>query len=384
MHPDSIVIFGDRKCKSDNAVAPPIYQTAGFSADSPEEFIEMSTRARHDRFYTRAGNPTHSCAESILAELENTEAAMLTASGMSAITSAVMAHVKSGDHVIGQKWHYPGTNSLLQSFLPTYGIEVSLVDTTDISEIESAIRSNTRVIMLESPANPLMQVSDLKAIAKLAQSKKITTIADNTLASSINQQPLELGIDVSVYSATKYLSGHSDLIIGAVVGTKQTVEKIWKTNMVLGACVNALDSWILLRGMRTYPLRVRKQNSNAMKVAEFLEKHPKVKQVYYPGLASHPQHEVAKSQMTGFGCLISFELKDSSKIEKFFSALRFPLRAPSLGSVDSLIVQPAVQWAKVGGEATDLGFPVGLIRFSCGIEDEQDLVEDFEHALRQV
>jgi cystathionine beta-lyase/cystathionine gamma-synthase len=386
MHPDSIVIFGDRKVKSENSVSPPIYQTAGFSANSSEEFIEMSTRARHDRFYTRAGNPTHTCAEAILAELENAEAALLTSSGMAAITSAMLAHLKSGDHVIGQKWHYPGTSSLLQTFLPNFGVETSLVDTTNLSQIESAIRPNTRVIMLESPANPMMQISDYKAIAKLAQSKNITTIADNTLASSINQKPLDLGIDVTVYSATKYLSGHSDLILGAIVGTKQTIEKIWKTNMVMGSCLNALDSWLLLRGMRTYPMRVRKQNLNAQKVAEFLEKHPKIKKVHYPGLKSHPQHEIAKSQMTGYGCLVSFELKTDmpEQIEKFFSSLRFPLRAPSLGAVDSLIVQPAVQWSKVGGETTDLGIPVGLIRFSCGIEDDQDLVEDFEHALRQV
>ncbi len=386
MHPDSLVIFGDRKAKTENSVSPPIYQTSGFYANTPEEFLEMSSQARHDRFYTRAGNPTHTCAETILAELEGAEAALLTASGMAAITSSVLAHVKTGDHVIGQKWHYPGTTNLLKIFLPLFGVETTLLDTTDIQQIENAIRPNTRVIMLESPANPMMQISDLKAISKLAQSKKITTIADNTLASSINQKPLDLGIDITVYSATKYLSGHSDLILGAAVSTKITIEKIWKTNMVLGACLNALDSWILLRGMRTYPLRVRQQNHNAISIAQFLEKHPKIKKVYYPGLPSHPQHKLAKSQMSGFGCLVSFELKTEvpQQIEKFFSSLRFPLRAPSLGSVDSLIVQPAVQWSKVGGEDADLGIPRGLIRFSCGIENEQDLIEDFDHALRQI
>ena len=243
----------------------------------------MATDSRHPRFYTRYGNPTHQRVEAVLASLEGAEAAMLAASGMGALSTAVLTLVSTGDHVVAQRNHYMGTTKLFDELLPRFGISVTFVDQTDLAAFEGALESNTRLIMVETPANPTMQLTDLRAVADLARPRGITTLADNTFASPINQRPLDLGIDLVMHSGTKYLGGHHDLVAGVVMGPRDVIERIWETSLVLGATLGPFESWLLLRGLRTLPLRVRQHNETGMAVAEFLGRHPNVEAVHYPG-----------------------------------------------------------------------------------------------------
>jgi methionine-gamma-lyase len=385
--PDSVAIHADRSFNETSAVSPPIWQTSTFRADTSDEFLRQATEPRADRFYTRYGNPTHTQTGAVVAALERTEAAMVTASGMGAISSTILSFVGAGDHVVAQRTHYAGTASILRSMLPRMGVQVTLVDQTDTRAFEEALRPETRLIVVETPANPLLTITDLRAVSAMARERGILTMIDNTFATPINQRPAEFGIDLVLHSATKYLGGHSDLVAGVVAGPAPLVEKVWDTALLLGAVLGPFDAWLLLRGLRTLGLRVERHNTNATAVARTLEGHPAVARVNYPALDSHPQHELAKSQMTGFGGLLSFELKGGEMaVERFISALALPVRAGSLGGVESLVTSPAAMWAHTytDEQLREAGISRGLVRLAVGLEAERDLVADVERALATI
>jgi methionine-gamma-lyase len=378
------LIHADRGLNPTAAVAPPIYQTATFRAESADDFGERASRPRHPEFYTRFGNPNRAQVERVLAELEGAESALVTASGMAAISTAVLTFVRQGDHVVAQSNHYGGTLTLLRDFLPKFGVEVSQVDQTDVAAFQSAIRANTRLVIVESPSNPVMKITDLRAVAGLARQRGAMTIADNTFATPLNQRPLELGVDLVFHSATKYFGGHSDLIAGVIMGSSSLLEKAWNTSVILGAGLAPFDAWLLLRGVRTLALRVRQQNENALALARFLETQPAVRSVHYPGLNSHPQHPLASRQMTGFGGMLSFELTGGyAAASSFLKNVRLASHAASLGGVETLVVSAAANFLHYmsAEEAERSGVSTGLVRVSVGIEAANDLIADFEQAL---
>jgi methionine-gamma-lyase len=378
------VIHLDRALNATSAVSPPIFQTANFRSDSAEDFAQRAGQARHPEFYTRYGNPNLSQVEAVLADLEGAESALVTASGMGAITAAVLTIVHNGAHVVAQKNHYGGTLNLLRNLLPKFGVEVTQVDQVDPNEFERALRPNTKLVLVETPSNPTMTLTDLRAVADIARAHGVTTLMDNTFASPLNQRPIDLGIDLVFHSATKYFGGHSDLIAGAVMGSKEWIDKIWGHHVMIGAALGPFDAWLLLRGIRTLPLRMRQHNANAMALAQFLEGQQAVMAVHYPGLRSHPQHELAKRQMSGFGGMVSVELKGGfDAANRVLSRLQLPSRAASLGGVESLIVHPASNFLHYMTleEAAKIGIAPGLLRISVGLEGKEDLIADFEQAL---
>src|SRR5262245_37734222 len=269
--PDTLAIHADAGLEPDSAIAAPIHQTSTFRARSAAEFAEMATRPRHERYYTRYGNPTLARCEAVIAALERAEAALVTASGMGAIATTVLALVRQGDHIVAQRNHYMGTSKLLAETLPRFGVSATLVDQTDPAAFAAAITPRTRLILVETPANPTMQLTDLRAVAELARPRGILTLADNTFASPINQRPLEHGIDLAMHSATKFLGGHHDLSAGVVAGPQALLDTIWDTAIVLGAVLGPFDAWLLLRGLRTLPLRIERHNRSALAIARFLE-----------------------------------------------------------------------------------------------------------------
>ena len=383
---ETLVIHGGLP-PQDSAIAPPIYQTTTFRSGSADEFAAMATQPHHPRYYTRYGNPTLAQAEAMLAQLEGAEEALLTASGMGAISTTVLALVQRGDHIVAQRNHYMGTTKLLTEVLPKFGVTATLVDQTSIDAIRMAVQTNTRLILAETPANPTMQLTDLRAVAALARSRGILTLVDSTFATPVNQRPLDLGIDLVMHAATKYLGGHHDLSAGVVLGPKALIDKIWDMHIVMGSVLGPFDAWLLLRGLRTLPLRVRQHNQTALAVAEFLAAHPAIERVHYPGLASHPQHALAQQQMRGFGGLLSFEVRGGyAATQKFISALTLPQQAVSLGGYETLVVHAAAMWVGTLGEAglEQAGIQPNLVRLAVGLEGEQDLIADLKQALATV
>lgn len=384
--PETLAIHADRHLSETTSLAPPIFQTSTFTSHSPEEFNEMATAPQHTHFYTRYGNPTHAHAQAVIAALERADGALLAGSGMGATTTIALSLLQSGDHVVAQKVHYGGTIGLLEKLMPKFGVETTFVDQTDPAAFAAALRPNTRLIVVETPTNPLMLLTDLRAIASLAKERGILTMADNTFATPVNQRPLDFGIDLVFHSATKYLGGHHDLIAGVIAGRAELIDRLWHTSLTVGAALNAFDSWLLLRGLRTLRLRVEKHNQNGLAVARALASHPKVTAVYYPGLESHPQHALACTQMTGFTGMMSFEVEGGYKAaEQFISRLRLAERAASLGGIHTLAVQPAAMLAGVMSEAQfrEHGVPPSLIRLSVGLENADDIIKDLRHALDQ-
>jgi len=372
---------------STHAVTAPIWQTSTFSADSAAQLGELGTAIRPTEFYTRYGNPTHKQVEATIASLEGGEAALVTGSGMGAIFAAIMTTLQSGDHVVAQRNHYTGTAKLLRDLLPRWGIEVTHVAQTELEEFERAVRPNTKLIYIESPSNPLLLLTDIEGIAKLAKSRGITTIIDNTFASPVNQQPLTLGIDIVVHSATKYLGGHHDLTAGAIISTKSTMDLIWDFAIVSGSILSPFDSWLLQRGLKTLGLRVERQNQNGLALAQFLENHPKVLKVNYPGLESHPQHLLARRQMKGYTGMMSVVLDgDFQAVHKFISSLERAKCAVSLGGVETVVAHVAAMWGHHHSREQRLaaGIDDSLIRISVGVEDTKDLIADFDNALKRL
>jgi len=372
---------------STGSVSVPIHQTSTFVFKSAEQGAARFAGKEEGYIYTRWGNPTVRALEKNVAELEGGEDARACASGMAAIHATVASLVRKGDHVIAPDSLYSGTERLFIDILSKFGVETSFVDQSDAAKVEEAVRENTKIIFIETPANPTLKITDLKAVARIAQKRTIITIIDNTFMSPYFQQPLSMGIDVSIHSLTKYLGGHSDLIGGIIVGRRSLFKALDHVIRNTGGTLGPFDAWLTLRGIKTLPLRMEKHAENAMKVAEFLETHEKVEKVNYPGLKSHPQHELAKSQMSGFGGMISFELKGGVKEGiKLMNSVKLCILAVSLGAVETLIEHPAsMTHASIPREERlKTGIKDGLVRLSVGIEDTEDIIQDLEQALAKV
>jgi cystathionine beta-lyase/cystathionine gamma-synthase len=322
-----------------------------------------------------------------MAALEGVEAALTFASGMGAITTTLMALLKSGDHVVAQRDIYGGVNKFLSQWLPKMGVETTFVDTTDYQQHARAIRPNTRLLYLESPTNPTLRVVDLKKVAELAKQHKLLSLIDSTFGTPINQHPAEYGIDLILHSGTKYLGGHTDLICGVVAGSHELIERIRETRTTLGNCMDPHASWMLVRGLKTLAVRVSRQNQNAQRVAEFLAQQAGVRRVHYPFLKSHPEFAVAREQMSGGGGMVSFEVEGTGEdARKVSEAMRLFTLAPSLGGVESLVSIPVLTSHAMipAGDRAKMGVTEQMIRLSVGIENADDLIADLEHALQAV
>ncbi|CAM5198434.1 Cystathionine beta-lyase/methionine-gamma-lyase OS=Castellaniella defragrans OX=75697 GN=HNR28_002931 PE=3 SV=1 [Castellaniella defragrans] len=381
---ESLVLHGDEGCGTETSVVPPIYYSATFKARNASDFAAMATASRPAAFYTRHGNPVNKHVEAILAKLEGTETALLTGSGMGAISTTILALLKAGDHVAVQQRHYVSTTKLFGEVLTGYGVQVSTFDQTDLASLKAVLRPNTRLIMVETPVNPSLSITDLAAVGEIARTRGILTVADNTFASPLNQRPHDYGIDVVVHSATKYLGGHSDIVAGAICCSEALAERIWKMHVTLGAVLSPMDAWLLLRGLRTLSLRMERINANALALARWLEGRPEIAQVLYPGLESHAQHALAARQMRGFGAIVAFSLRgDYAATQRFVSALRLATQAVSLGGVETLAVHTAAMWASSMSEAEmqAAGIEPNFVRMSVGVEHIEDLKADLAQAL---
>lgn len=381
---DTLVLHAGGALNPLSSLVPPIVQSATFRIEDAAHGAKLSKATAPAELYTRWGNPTTKQAEAALAELEGGEAALVTSSGMGAISAAVISRLQAGDHVVAGKSLYAASTELVTELLPRFGVEHTLVDPTDLDELEEAFRPNTRLLYAETVTNPTLRVADLPAMAECARRRGVFTMVDNTFATPINCRPIEHGFDMVLHSATKFLNGHSDVTAGVLVGPKEDVEKAWYHLKILGPCISPFESWLLLRGLRTLAIRMERQNRNAMAIAEYLEGHPGVERVYYPGLPSHPDYEAAKKVLSGFGGMVSFELKGGAEAGKrMVEAVGVIRLAVSLGGVESLIQHPATMThgplspeKRLAGGITD-----GLVRLSSGIENEKDLVADLEQAL---
>jgi cystathionine beta-lyase/cystathionine gamma-synthase len=383
----TVVARAGRAINETAAVAPPIFQTTTFRAGSPEEFQAAAASVAPSSFYTRYGNPVHKQVTETIANLEGGEAALVTSSGMGAIFIALMGTLETGSHVIAQTSHYGGTSSLLRTHLARFGVESTIVDQTDPGAFSAALRGNTRVLYIESPTNPLLRLTDLRGVAEIARRAGVLTIIDSTFATPLNQRPLSMGIDVVVHSATKYIGGHHDVTAGVIVGSSEFVERAWRFSLVAGSVLSPFDGWLLLRGLRTLPLRVQRQNATAQAIAQILEGHFKVARVFYPGLRSHPQHALALAQMSGFGGVLSFELEGGEDaVRRFLGGLTSISYAASLGGYETVIVAPGLMWAKelTKEEREKEGISDGLLRLAVGLEDLEDLEAELEAALELV
>jgi methionine-gamma-lyase len=381
---ETTLVHGDRTNAYGSAVTPPIYQTSTFTFADADTMAAAAQTPTFERFYTRYGNPNHGAVERILAAIEGGEAAMVSASGMGAISSTAIALTAAGTHVVAQRMIYDGARALLSQILSRFGVDVTYVDQHDTQAFAAALRPNTRLVMLESPSNPLLGITDIAAVCAIAHEAGALVSIDSTIATPINQRPLDLGVDVVVHSATKYLGGHSDLIAGVVVASRELIARIWETHHVLGSTLGPFEAWLLLRGLRTLEMRVERHNHNALVVARAMEAHPRVARVYYPGLDSHAGHAVAKRQMRGFGGLVSIEIDGTfDDARSVIDRLQLFHSAASLGGVESLVAQPATMWpgSSTSADARAMGIIPSLLRLSIGIERAEDLITDLNRAL---
>lgn len=365
-------------------LAPPLYQSATFRLPDAATGARYAEQTHPSSFYTRWGNPTVEAWERVMADLEGGERGLAFASGMAAISTTLLALLKPGDHVVAANSLYTATIEILNRDLRELGVAVDFVDPTDPGNFDRAAGPATRLFYLETPDNPKLVLTDLAAVAAHARRRGIVTVADNTFASPLNQNPLALGVDLVLHSATKYLSGHSDVVAGCVVGPRPLIETIWRKQKLLGGCLDPFAAWLLLRGAKTLAVRVERHNENALAVARFLAGHPAVARVHYPGLPGHPQHALAVRQMRGGGGMLSFELRGGRAAGlRLVESTRLLVLAVSLGGVETLIEHPATM---THGPLTDeelrrAGIAPGLIRLSVGIEDADDLIADLRQAL---
>jgi methionine-gamma-lyase len=382
----NVVHAGQEPDPSTGSVAVPIYQTSTFAFRDVEQGARRFTGAEEGYIYTRLGNPTIRALEISLTELEEGEDARACASGMAAINIAVLSLVNKGDHVVTTDSLYGGTAKLFSDILPKFGVHFTFVDLSEPKNVEGAMRENTKIIYVETPSNPTMKLTDIEAVSKIAKENGITTMVDNTFMSPYFQQPLKLGADVSIHSLTKYLSGHSDVIGGAIIASKAIIGLIDPILTNTGATLGPFEAWLTLRGIKTLAVRLDRHNENALKIAKFLETHPKVEKVHYPGLPSHPQHELAKKQMSGFGGVLSFELKGGLEAgRKLMNSVRLCTLAVSLGAVETLIEHPASMTHVIvpKEERLKTGITDSLVRLAVGIEDADDIISDLDQALEK-
>jgi cystathionine beta-lyase/cystathionine gamma-synthase len=368
---------GQEPDPSTGAVTIPIYQTSTYVQEG---------LGKHKGFeYARTQNPTRLALEKNMAVLENGVAGYAFASGMAATTALTHLLLKQGDHAICSDNVYGGTFRLFDKIVRHYGVEFTYVNTSDISAVEKAVRTNTRMVFVETPTNPIMSITDIRAVSDVAHRTDCRVVVDNTFMSPYFQRPLELGADIVVHSTTKYLNGHSDSVGGVVVlKRKDDAERLQFIQNAAGAILSPFDSWLVLRGIKTLPVRMDAHNSNGMAVAKYLAGKKDVQKIYYPGLPNHPGHELAKKQMTGFGGMIAFDLGSLDRAKRFLERVRLCSLAESLGGVETLISHPATMThASVPAEERQrLGITDGLVRISVGIEDVDDLIADLENAFK--
>ena len=369
------------------AVVTPIYETSVFAFTSTRQLMDAVSEKTSRDVYTRWSNPTITAAERKIAELESAEDCAVFSSGMAAISTAIISLVSPGDHIVSIRDLYGGTVELLSNLMTKFEVLTTFVEATNTGEMESAVRDNTKLLFLETPTNPTLKLVDLSKVAEIAKRNDAKVLVDNTFATPYNQQPLRFGCSLVIHSATKYLAGHNDVTAGAAAGSEELIEPMKKLRRILGGVLDPHGAWLMLRGMKTLSLRMEKHNANGQKVAEYLEAHPKVERVYYPGLSTHPQHSLANRQMKGFGGVLSFELKGNlNRAVKFVDNLKLALIAPSLGGTETLVSQPSTvsHYFMNPDERRKAGISDSLIRLSLGIEDPEDIISDLAQAFEEV
>ncbi|MBT8320916.1 MAG: PLP-dependent aspartate aminotransferase family protein [Eudoraea sp.] len=367
---------GEIKDEKYKGAISPLYMSTSYAYED----VDIK---RYPRYFN---TPNQEALCKKIAALEHAESALIFGSGMAAISTSLLAFLKAGDHIVIQNQIYGGTHNLVLEEFDKYDIAYSFTKGMQVSDFEAEIRKNTRVVYIETPSNPLLQVTDLEGIGELAKRNNLVSMIDNTFASPVNQNPIDFGIDIVIHSATKYMGGHSDICAGAVASSHAYMEKIFHLAKNLGGSLSDYTVWLLERSLKTMGLRVKAQNENAQKLAEYLAGHQGIKQVYYPGLTEHPQHELAKSQMNGFGGMMSFELKDAGKASEFQKSLKLIKSTMSLAGVESTLLSPSqTSHALLSAEEREQqGITDGLIRFSVGIEETEDLIADIEQALMAI
>lgn len=380
-----LIHLGEERSNYYNAVCPPIIQSANFAFETLDEFRAALATEMDSHVYTRGNNPTVNILRKKVAALEGAEDALIFGSGSAAVAAAIIGCVEAGDHIISVEKPYSWTNSLLTKFLPRFGVETTFVDGTKIAHIEAAIRPNTKLLFLESPNSLTFELQDLRACADLARKHNIISCIDNSYASPLFQRPIDLGIDLVVHAGTKYLNGHSDVMSGVVCGTKKMMQQLFSNEyMMLGSIISPHDAALMIRGLRTLELRMQRSHESTMKITQYLEQHPKVKQVLYPFLPSFPQYELAQQQMQGAGGLFSIHLKvDTLELaERFFHALKHFLLAASWGGHESLVL-PSSAFYNIP-DRDNSPVPFTLVRFYIGLEDPDWLIQDLEQALAKI
>jgi len=377
---------GEDRQRYADSVTTPIVQTSTYVFKDSKE-IEAYTRQGKDRYeYGRYGNPTEKVAEQRLADLEDAQDCVVFGSGMSAVVTTILALVRSGDHIVITDDAYKKTLEFCSSYIQRFGVTCTIVPFGDYNALDNAVKPNTRFIISESPTNPYLNIFDLERLHDIAKKHNILTLIDGTFATPMNQRPLDFGVDLVIHSCTKYLAGHNDILAGSVLGSEKLISQIRDLHKAMGGVIDPHCCYLLLRGLKTFPLRMAAQNNTAMTVAQYLEKHPAVKRVYYPGLPSHPHHDIAKKQMSGFGGVITFDIKGRlAQAKRFLDSLKLCFIAPSLGGVETLITHPALvsYYSHTKKERLALGITDSLIRLAVGIENPDDIIADLDQALKR-
>ncbi len=376
---------GESRRKYADSITTPIVQTATFTFANSKDIEEYTKHGKEHFEYGRYGNPTATIAERRLADLEGAQDCVVFSSGMSAITTAILSLVKTGDHILITDDSYKKTLEFCRSYLKRFGVECTILPFGDYELLDRSIRSNTRFIFSESPTNPYLNIFDLVQLNAIAKRHRVLTLIDSTFSTPYNQRPLEFGIDLVLQSATKYLAGHNDLLAGAVLGRKELIDEIRGLHKSMGGVIDPHGCYLLLRGLKTFPLRMQRQNETGLNVARFLESHPAVQKVYYPFLKSHRHYAIAQEQMLGGGGVVTFELKGNLRTSKrFLDGLELCYIGPSLGGVETLITHPALvsYYDYSRAERYKLGITDTLFRLAVGIEDVDDIIKDLGRALR--
>lgn len=380
-----LIHAGETPCPRTGAMMTPVYQTTSYLFQDVQDGARKCEHIDHGYCYTRLGNPTQSALEEKLASLEGGGAALAFASGVAAISALLFSHFKQGDHAVVDSTCYGATHYLFDQLLKKFGVETTFINTSNSGNIQKAILPHTSMIYVESPANPTLKMVDMDKVAEVGQDKNILTAIDSTYATPYLQQPLSHGIDVVIHSTTKFLCGHGDALGGALIGDKQLMDHIRDDTLKnMGGIIAPWNAYLLLRGMKTLDIRMEKHCANAMAVACFLERHPQIERVFYPGLTTHPQHELAQRQMKNFGGMICFEVKGGLKAgENLLNNLELCSLAVSLGHAETLIEHPAsmTHWYVDKKDREKAGISDGLIRMSVGLEDPEDIIQDLDQAL---
>jgi len=385
--PTLAIHAGEEERFSEGAVTAPIYQTSTFVFRNSAEVVEFQKGDASKYLYTRYGNPTLKTVENKIAALEGGEAGLVVSSGMAAVSTLALTLASAGDEIVSTEPVYGGTFHLFKKIFTRMGIKVHFVDPEKLEQAEGLSNPKTKLFFCETPTNPNLKIVDIKRLAEIAHKENVPLAVDNTFATPYNQSPLSLGADIVIHSATKYLAGHSDLVAGAIVGPKSVIAQAVETMKLLGGCVDPLGAFLLLRGLKTLAVRVQRQNENALKVAQYLSEHEKVMRVFYPGLPDFAQHDLAGSQMRGFGGMVCFEVRGGLEAAtRVIDSFKLFANATSLGGVESLASLPVLT-SHYGFDADELkraDVTTGMVRLSCGIEDAEDLIDDLRQALEKI